>query len=307
MPPPAASTSEAPPSPREANDGSGVHTRPGRSAAIARRLLRHSVLIALSLVFFMPFLGMVGTSLKEERQIQHYGSVFEVFWPDPVRWANYREVFEMVPFARYIGNTVYVTLMSVIGVAFSCSCAAYAFSRLRWPGRNVLFAVLLATMMLPPQVTLVPTFLIFSELGWVNSFKPLWVPSFFGVAFFIFLLRQFFLTIPRDLEEAAEIDGCGYARIFAQILLPLLKPALLAVVVFQFLWAWNDFVGPLVYLNRPDLLTLSVGLQAFRSLHGSQWGLLLAAATLMTVPVMLLFFFAQRYFIEGITLTGLKA
>lgn len=270
-------------------------------------ILRQAALALLALVFTLPFVGMVATSLKEEKQIQGFSGFLDVLWPDPVRWANYAEVFEMVPFARYIGNTALVTLLSVIGTAVSCSCAAYAFSRLRWPGRDVFFGILIATMMLPAQVTLVPTFLIFSWLGWVNTFRPLWVPTFFGVAFYIFLLRQFFLTIPRDLEEAAEIDGCGHARTFATVLLPLLKPALLAVMVFQFLASWNDFVGPLVYLNRADLLTLSVGLQAFRSLHGTQWGLMLAAATVMTVPVIVLFFAAQKYFIEGITLTGMKS
>lgn len=270
-------------------------------------ILRQAALALLALVFTLPFVGMVATSLKEEKQIQGFSGFLDVLWPDPVRWANYAEVFEMVPFARYIGNTALVTLLSVIGTAVSCSCAAYAFSRLRWPGRDIFFGILIATMMLPAQVTLVPTFLIFSWLGWVNTFRPLWVPTFFGVAFYIFLLRQFFLTIPRDLEEAAEIDGCGHARTFATVLLPLLKPALLAVMVFQFLASWNDFVGPLVYLNRADLLTLSVGLQAFRSLHGTQWGLMLAAATVMTVPVIVLFFAAQKYFIEGITLTGMKS
>lgn len=270
-------------------------------------ILRQAALALLALVFTLPFVGMVATSLKEEKQIQGFSGFLDVLWPDPVRWANYAEVFQMVPFARYIGNTALVTLLSVIGTAVSCSCAAYAFSRLRWPGRDVFFGILIATMMLPAQVTLVPTFLIFSWLGWVNTFRPLWVPTFFGVAFYIFLLRQFFLTIPRDLEEAAEIDGCGHARTFATVLLPLLKPALLAVMVFQFLASWNDFVGPLVYLNRADLLTLSVGLQAFRSLHGTQWGLMLAAATVMTVPVIVLFFAAQKYFIEGITLTGMKS
>lgn len=270
-------------------------------------ILRQAALALLALVFTLPFVGMVATSLKEEKQIQGFTGFLDVLWPDPVRWANYAEVFQMVPFARYIGNTALVTLLSVIGTAVSCSCAAYAFSRLRWPGRDVFFGILIATMMLPAQVTLVPTFLIFSWLGWVNTFRPLWVPTFFGVAFYIFLLRQFFLTIPRDLEEAAEIDGCGHARTFATVLLPLLKPALLAVMVFQFLASWNDFVGPLVYLNRADLLTLSVGLQAFRSLHGTQWGLMLAAATVMTVPVIVLFFAAQKYFIEGITLTGMKS
>src|SRR5262249_42860761 len=160
-----------------------------------------------------------------------------------------------------------------------CSMAAYAFSRLRWPGRDVFFALLLATMMLPVQVTLVPQFLIFTHLGWGNSFKPLWVPAFLGTAFFLFLLMQFFLRIPGELEEAAEIDGCGYARIFWQVLMPLMKPALLGVIIFQFLNSWNDFVGPMVYLNRVDLLTLSVGLNAFRTLHGTQWGLLMAAST----------------------------
>ena len=271
-----------------------------------RGLPRQLALGGLSVLFALPFAGMLATSLKEEKQIQGFTGFVDVLWPDPVRWRNYAEVFELVPFATYIGNTVYVTLLSVILTAVSCACAAYAFSRLRWPGRDAFFAILLSTMMLPAQVTLVPTFLIFSWLGWVNSFKPLWVPTMFGAAFYIFLLRQFFLTIPKDLEEAAEIDGCSYPRIFAQILIPLLKPSLLAVMVFQFLGSWNDFVGPLVYLNRPDLLTLSVGLQAFRSLHGTQWELLLAASTIMTVPVVALFFAAQKYFIEGITLTGMK-
>lgn len=269
-------------------------------------VLQHGALILVCLVFLIPAWGMFATSLKTEHQIANYQSLLGMMWPSPVRWENYEEVFHLIPFARYFMNTLYVTGLSVIGTAFSCSCAAYAFSRLRWPGRNVFFGVLLATMMLPPQVTLVPQFLIFSELGWVNSYKPLWLPSFFGTAFFIFLLRQFFMTIPRELEEAAEIDGCGHIRIFWRILLPLLKPALLAVVIFQFLASWNDFVGPLVYLNRADMLTMSVGLQAFRVLHGGQWGLLMAAATIMSLPILLLFFCAQRYFIEGVTLTGGK-
>lgn len=269
-------------------------------------LLAHAALWFACLVFLIPVWGMFATSLKTEAQIARVEELPWMLWPRPFHPANYVHVFELIPFARYFANTLYVTLLSVIGTAFSCSCAAYAFSRLRWPGRDLLFGALLATMMLPPQVTLVPQFLIFSSLGWVNTYKPLWVPTFFGTAFFIFLLRQFFLTIPKDLEEAAEIDGCGHIRIFWKILLPLLKPALMAVVIFQFLASWNDFVGPLVYLNRADMLTMSVGLQAFKTLHGAQWGLLMAAATVMTLPVLLLFFAAQRSFIEGVTLTGLK-
>jgi multiple sugar transport system permease protein len=270
------------------------------------RFLHMALLLTVCVMFVLPAWGMFATSLKTEKQIASYQNVLQMLWPHPIRWGNYTEVFQFMPFARYLSNTAYVTIMSIIGTALSCSCAAYAFARLEWPGRNALFAVLLATMMLPPQVTLAPQFLVYSELGWVNTFKPLWVPTFFGTAFFIFLLRQFFLSIPRDLEEAAEIDGCGHFAIFWRILLPLLKPALIAVMIFQFLASWNDFVNPLVYLNRADMLTMSVGLNGFRSLHGAQWGLLMAAASVMILPVLALFFAAQRYFIEGVTLTGIK-
>jgi ABC-type glycerol-3-phosphate transport system permease component len=269
-------------------------------------LAKQLTLMLVTLVFILPAWGMFATSLKTEAQISKYDSLFGMFWPHPVRTANYPEVFKFVPYGRFLVNTIYVTLMTVIGTGLSCSCAAYAFARLRWPGRDMFFGILLATMMLPSQVTLMPQFLIFTKLGWVNSFKPLWVPSFFGTAFFIFLLRQFFLTIPRDLEEAAEIDGCSHGTIFWRILLPLLKPSLIAVMIFQFLNTWNDFVGPLVYINRADLLTMAMGLNMFKVLHLTQWGLLMAAATVMTLPVLALFFSAQKYFIEGVTLTGLK-
>ncbi|MGI8907919.1 MAG: carbohydrate ABC transporter permease [Candidatus Sumerlaeaceae bacterium] len=277
---------------------------PGRSAWPG--ILKQTALIVITLIFILPAWGMFATSLKTEAQISKYDTLLGMFWPHPVRLKNYSEVFQFVPYARYLMNTIYVTILAVIGTGFSCSCAAYAFSRLRWPGRNVFFAVLLATMMLPSQVTLMPQFLIFTKLGWVNSFKPLWVPAFFGTAFFIFLLRQFFLTIPKDLEEAAEIDGCSHAGIFWRILLPLLKPALIAILIFQFLNTWNDFVGPLVYINRADMLTMAMGLQMFKVLHLTQWGLMMAAATIMTLPVLVLFFSAQKYFIEGVTLTGIK-
>ena len=270
-------------------------------------ILKQIALLMATALFILPAWGMFATSLKTEAQIAKYQSIFGMLWPHPFRWANYSEVFQFVPYARFLRNTIYVTLLSVVGTGLSCSCAAYAFSRLRWPGRDVFFAIMLATMMLPTQVTLMPQFLIFTKLGWVNSFKPLWVPAFFGTAFFIFLLRQFFLTIPRDLEEAAEIDGCSHAGIFWRILLPLLKPAVIAILIFQFLNTWNDFVGPLVYINRADLLTMAMGLQMFKVLHLAQWGLLMAAATIMTLPVLILFFSAQKYFIEGVTLTGLKS
>ncbi|MFH0793041.1 MAG: carbohydrate ABC transporter permease [bacterium] len=271
------------------------------------RLWLHVVLIAVSIVFLTPFYCMVATSLKGEAQIQDIATIKRILVPDPVRWANYAEVGQYIPVGLYFRNTIYVTLMSVVGTVFSCSLVAFGFSRLKWPGRDLVFLFVMSTMMLPVQVTLVPLFIIFGKLGWVNSFKPLWVPTFFGAAFFIFLLRQFFLTLPRDLEEAAKIDGCGYFRIFWEVMLPLIKPALAAVILFQFLWAWNDFQGPLVYLHDRSLLTLSLGLQAFRHIHNAQWALMLAAATMMTAPVIVVFFAAQRYFLEGITLTGLKA
>ena len=271
------------------------------------RFWLHLALIVISVAFLTPFYCMVATSLKGEAQIQDIATIKRILVPDPVRWENYAEVGRYIPVGLYFRNTIYVTLMSVLGTVFSCSLVAFGFSRLKWPGRDLMFLFVMGTMMLPVQVTLVPLFIIFGKLGWVNSFKPLWVPTFFGAAFFIFLLRQFFLTLPRDLEEAAKIDGCGYFRIFWEVMLPLIKPALAAVILFQFLWAWNDFQGPLVYLHDRSLLTLSLGLQTFRHIHNAQWALMLAAATMMTVPVVVVFFAAQRYFLEGITLTGLKA
>ncbi|MBM3277200.1 MAG: carbohydrate ABC transporter permease [Candidatus Handelsmanbacteria bacterium] len=196
--------------------------------------------------------------------------------------------------------------MSIAGQLLSCSLVAYAFARLRWPGREVLFGVLLATMMLPGQVTMIPVFLIFKSLGWYNTLKTLWVPSFFGSAFFIFMLRQFMRAIPTDLEDAARIDGCGPFGIYWRIILPLIKPALAAVAIFTFMGAWNDFMGPLIYLNDQRLYPLALGLFDFRSQHGGEYGMLMAASTLMTLPVIGVFFLAQKYFIQGVTLTGMK-
>ncbi|MFQ6131361.1 MAG: ABC transporter permease subunit [Armatimonadota bacterium] len=219
---------------------------------------------------------------------------------------NYREAMVFVPFWTFVRNSFYLVVMNIIGQLFACSLVAYAFSRLRWFGRDVLFVVLLATMMLPPQVTMLPVFLIFKELHWYNTLKPLWVPALFGSAFFIFLLRQFFMTIPRDLEDAAKIDGCGYFGIYWRIMLPLVKPALATIAIFQFLGTWNEFMGPLIYINDQRLTPLSLGLFNFRMAHAAEWGMLMAGSLLMTLPAIAIFFFAQRYFIQGITLTGVK-
>ncbi|MGB7157968.1 MAG: carbohydrate ABC transporter permease [Tepidisphaeraceae bacterium] len=207
----------------------------------------------------------------------------------------------------YVFNSAYLVVLTVLGQVLSCSMVAYAFARLNWPGRDALFLVLLATMMLPAQVTMVPVFIVLKHLGLYNTLAALWGPSFLGSAFFIFMLRQFMKTIPAELEDAAKIDGCGFFGIYWRIILPLMKPALAAVAIFTFMSTWNDFLGPLIYINDQRLYPLSLGLFEFRTEHGADYGMLMAASTLMTLPVVALFFLAQRYFIEGVTLTGMKA
>ncbi|MBI3920296.1 MAG: carbohydrate ABC transporter permease [Armatimonadetes bacterium] len=219
---------------------------------------------------------------------------------------NYRAALQYLPLTKYLWNTLLLVFFTVLGELAACSMVAYSFARLQWPGRDVLFALLLATMMLPGQVTMIPVFLIFKHLGWYNTLKPLWIGSFFGNAFFIFMLRQFMRTIPKDLEEAARIDGCGYFGCYWRIILPLLKPALAAVGIFTFMNTWNNFMGPLIYLNDQRLYPLSLGLFQFRLEHSTDFGMLMSASTLMTLPVVAVFFVAQKHFIQGVTLTGMK-
>jgi len=221
--------------------------------------------------------------------------------------SNYRSAYIATQHRwLYVGNSVLLAVLTIAGQALSCSMVAYAFSRLRWPGRDLLFGVLLATMMLPGQVTMIPVFMIFRQLGWYNTLQALWVPSLFGSAFFIFMLRQFMRGIPTDLEDAARIDGCSVFGIYWRVILPLVKPALAAVCIFTFMNTWNDFMGPLIYLNDQRLYPLAMVLFDFRSQHSSEFGMLMAASTLMTLPVIAIFFLAQRYFIQGVTLTGMK-
>ena len=226
-------------------------------------------------------------------------------------WRNYRLTLDYVPFWRYVGTGLFLVILNLIGTLFSCSLAAYAFARLQWPGRGICFAALLGTMMIPAQVTMIPQFLIMQKLGWYNTLKPLWVMSFFGSAFSIFLLREFLKGIPRDLEDAARLDGCGFLRIYWHIMLPLVRPTLAVIAIFTFLATWNDFMGPLIYLSDQRLYPLSFGLYAFQiqSLQpgtSAGIGMLMAGSLLMMVPVIGIFFFAQRYFLQGITLTGMK-
>jgi len=267
------------------------------------RVTAQLVLTAMGLFYLFPFFWLVSTSLKELPQIF---TMPPIWIPNPIRWQNYPEALSYFPFLRQLRNTLFVSCTNVLTVLCSSSLVAYSFSRLRWKGRDICFYLMLATMMLPYQVTMIPLFRIFREFGWVNTFLPLLIGGLFGSPFFIFMLRQFFLTIPKDLDDAATIDGCSEFGIFFRIILPLTKPALATVALFQFLGSWNDFLGPLIYLNDPAKYTLSLGIQVFVSTTGIHWGYMMAATTVLTVPVMVLFFFTQRTFIQGIALTGIK-
>ena len=225
-------------------------------------------------------------------------------------WKNYPDALNFLPKDSKYGllnlqNTLIIALMSVIGTVLSSSLVAYSFARLRWPARDWLFGLVLATMMLPDAVTMMPRFLIFRSLHWVDTLYPLWVPSFFAAAFNIFLLRQFFMGIPQELEDAAKIDGCGHFGTYWRVMLPMVKPALAAVSIMTFIGAWRDFMNPLIYISSPEKMPLSYVLQLFNSAHGGEPGMLMAATTLVMLPVIILFFFTQRYFIEGVTLSGL--
>lgn len=279
-----------------------------RQRSLSRRKLigkisAHTALVLLSIVFFLPFLWLLSTSLKPETQI----FAFPPVWiPDPVIFTHYVTGINFIPFWSYLWNTIIYCFFAVVGTIASSSLAAYSLARINWPGRNILFAILVCVMIVPGQVTIIPQFLIFRSLGWIDTLLPLTVPHFFGAPFFIFLLRQFFMTIPKELSEAARMDGASEWQIFWEVMIPLAKPVLATVGLFTFLNAWNDFLGPLVYLNSQTNYTLSMGLQQFRGQYDSLWGPLMAVTTVMTVPVIIAFFFTQRLFIQGITLTGIK-
>ncbi len=341
--------------------------------ACTRNTVLHMVLLSGSVIFVLPFVWLVSTSLKEDSQMskfppewlptqqvevvlngaerkvsttayngttvrvatmtEHYdgtrdvqviapaslrGDTFVTRDRDlkPVRhfaplWSNYSDALKFLPADTdhglvFLENTLIVTSLSIIGTLLSSSMVAYGFSRLKWPGRDVTFTVVLATMMLPAAVTMMPVFLIFRWMGWIDTLKPLWFPSFFASAFNVFLLRQFFLGIPTELEDAAKIDGCSPYLTYWRIMLPLIKPALAALTIMGFMGAWNDFRGPLIYISSPSKETLAYALQLFQNSHGGEPGMMMAASTMVMVPVLVLFFFTQRYFIEGITLTGIK-
>jgi len=268
-----------------------------------KRIIIHTVLIVGAIFLMVPLAWMVSTSLKDLGAVFY----FPPKWiPDPPRWGNYVEIFRVVPFGLYIRNTAMITIADVIGKVLSCSLVAFSFARLRWRGRDVLFLIMLSTMMLPHQVTLIPQFILYRELGWIDTFLPLILPNWFGGPFLTFLLRQFFMTIPLDLDDAARIDGASIFDIYWRIILPLSKPALAAVAIFMFNGSWNDFFGPLIYLHSQQKYTIALGLRSFQEQNYTEWNLLMGASLIAMVPVLVIFFFAQKYFIQGIVFTGVK-
>ncbi len=272
----------------------------------------YAVLASIGVLFIAPLVWMVSTSVKPENQA---ASQRIRLLPDPagstlsVARENYSSVWNdpTIEFPLYLRNTLIIASLGVIGMTLSSAVVAYGLSRIEWRGRGTVFALVLATMMIPFPVIMVPLYMVFRELGWIGTLRPLWVPAWFGGAFNIFMLRQFFRTIPRDLDEAARIDGCSHWGIFWRMILPLSKPALAVVALFHFIYVWNDFVGPLIFLTHRDQYTLALGLQLYQGQAGNTpWNLLMAASTLMVSPLLLLFLLTQRTFVKGVAAEGLK-
>lgn len=270
----------------------------------AARFFLYVVLLLLSAFYLLPFVWMVRSSLMPMYQIF---TVPPILLPDPVEWGNYSQAMSAVPFGQYYLNTSFITLMTVLGTVVSSTLSAYAFSRVQWPGRDKIFGLLMTGMMLPFAVTLIPLFIGWKTVHAIDTYWPLILPAWLGGGMSnVFLLRQFFRGIPREYDEAAFVDGAGHIVIFTRIILPLTKPAIITVAIFSFLASWNDFLGPLVYLNSESRYTVALGLQQFMGTYSAQWHLMMAASTVAIIPVVVLFFFGQRYLIEGISLTGVK-
>lgn len=272
--------------------------------AIGASLSKHFVLIVLSAMFALPLVWMVGTSFKTAGQALQMPVVW---WPHPFLWSNYPDLFAALPYFKFFVNTFLYAGITIVGVCVSSSLVAYGFSRLRWPGRDAVFYVMLMTLILPFACTLIPLFVMYKRFGWIGGYLPLEVPTFFGSSVFsTFLLRQFFMTIPQALSDAARIDGASEFYIYRRIILPLAKPAMAAVILFQFVYCWNDFLGPLVYISDQNRYPLSLGLDLILGEYTTNWAWVMAGATAATAPIVILFFFTQRTFIQGITLTGTK-
>jgi multiple sugar transport system permease protein len=271
----------------------------------ARSAVIYVLLTLPAVVFILPLLWLVSTSLKDNAQM----AIWPPVWiPNPVRWDNFASAWSAGNFGRYLQNSAFITGIATFGQVATASLVAYGFARLRFPGRDFLFGLVLATLMLPSVATLIPTYVLFSKLKWLDSFKPLIVPAYFGGGpFFVFLLRQFFKTIPNELSEQAKIDGASNYRTYWQIMLPLSKPALATVAIFAFMGHWNDFMGPLIYLNSPEKYTLTLGLRLFMGMNDVRFQEMMAMALMITLPVIAVFFLFQQYFIQGVVMTGIKA
>lgn len=270
-------------------------------SAKAKSTMIYIIATAVTFVFLLPFIWMLSSSLKGNQEIF-------IFPPNLIPkhflWSNYPNALNYIPFMKYLMNTLIISIGSVIGSLVSVPPVAYSFSRINWKGRNFVFGICLASMMMPFMVTMIPLYTMFKSWGWINTFYPLIVPAFFGTPLYIFLMRQFYLGIPKDMSEAGYIDGASEFRVFWQIITPLTKPALISISLFTFLANWTDFLAPLIFLNDSNKFTLSLGLQQFQSVHSTEWSYLMAACVVFTIPVVILFFFLQRYFIEGISMSG---
>jgi len=263
----------------------------------------YAIVLLGAALTLIPFLWMLSTSLKTREQLY----TFPPEWiPAPINFQSYRILFDPLPFDTFFLNSALIAILSTIGTLLACSLAAYAFARLRFPGREIIFGLLLATMMIPGQVLLLPLFILYKNINWLNTLYPLWVPSFFGSAFGTFLLRQFFLTLPSELTDAAKIDGCSHLGIYWRIILPLAGPGLATLGIFSFMGSWNSFLVPLIVISDIDLRTVPLGLAALQDSNEIRLNAVMAASTLSVLPILIVFFFAQKYFVQGVVLTGIK-
>lgn len=277
------------------------HFKSRKRQQLIGKILVYIILIAVSLVLLAPLGWMLSTSLKSMEEIVSFPPTL---LPETFRWENYAFTVQAFPFFNYMQNTLLITTFVVAGNVLSNSFIAYGFAKIDFPGKNILFALVLATMMVPGFVTMIPQYILFTQIGWVGTYLPLIVPSFFGSAFYIFLMRQFYMSVNNELIEAAQMDGANHLYIWSRLMMPLTKPALITIGIMSFNGAWNDFLGPLLYITREENYTLQIGLQSFQNQSTTQWNYLMAGATLVMIPTILLFFFAQKYFIEGMDLTG---
>lgn len=278
--------------------------RSAKRIRLIQKIVLHVVLLLLSVFFIFPLVWMLLTALKSPNDMVNV----KQFLPSEWLWGNFVIALQRIPFIRYFANSLLITFLCIIGTLFSSSLAAYAFAKLKWPGKGPLFMIMIALMMIPAQVLQIPMFVMYTKLNLLNTYVPLILPCFFGVgcSMYIFLLRQFFQGIPKEISESGRIDGAGHFRIFWTLVLPLAKPALMTVGLFTFMFTWNDFLNPLIYVTDPKKLTLAVGLRTFQTQYTAQYNYMMAAALIALIPTVVLFFSAQKYFIEGITFSGIK-